>query len=175
MGLASLPVYGPQDTDRQLAAIQYSRDPNQPESKWRVANWVDGVPVTVGPMTLLPYRVEHPVEAWGFRVTGPSYTNRRQVTFGYSGDTDLCDGLSRLARDVDLLLVEAAYQEDRDTGRGVHLTGLRAGQAAAHAGAKRVVVTHVPPWTDPADIMAELRQAYKGPAHLAKPFRAYVF
>ena len=53
----------------------------------------------------------------------------------YSGDTDSCRGLEEAARDADMFLCEAAFEEGRDDAiKGVHLTGKRAGEAAAAAG-----------------------------------------
>ena len=55
-------------------------------------------------------------------------------TLTYSGDTDSCHGLEDAARDADVFLCEAAFHEGRDDAiKGVHLTGKRAGEAAAAA------------------------------------------
>ena len=77
------------------------------------------------------------------------------------------------ARDADLFLVEAAFQEDRDEARGIHLTGRRAGEVATASGARRIVLTHLQPWTDPAVSLDEARSAYAGPAELARPGETY--
>ena len=37
----------------------------------------------------------------------------------------------------------------------MHLTGKRAGEAAAAAGARRLLLTHIPVWTSPTTVMAE--------------------
>ena len=95
--------------------------------------WDPDAPVQVGPLTLEPYRVFHPVEAYGVRVTGPSSLRPgERAVLAYTGDTDACDGVVELARDADLLLSEAAFHEGRDDGveRGIHLTGRRAGEVA---------------------------------------------
>jgi ribonuclease BN (tRNA processing enzyme) len=125
--------------------------------------------VTVGPMRLQVFPVRHPVPAYGVRVTGPSDLGPGEVTLAYTGDTDSCDGLVALAHDVDLLLSEAAFQEGRDTVRGIHLTGRRAGEVAAAAGVHRLVLTHLQPWTDPEVVRAEAHAAYAGPVDLAAP------
>jgi ribonuclease BN (tRNA processing enzyme) len=173
--LESLPVYGPDGTAEHLRRMQNSADPNSDEGDLHVLPYTEGVPFEVGPMSIVPYRVVHPVEAWGFRITGPaSVREGTQVVFGYSGDTDECDGLDTLADGVDLLLIEAAFQEGRDAARGVHLTGRRAGLAAVRAGARHVVITHLPPWNDRADAVAEVRTAYHGLLQVARPLASYV-
>jgi len=68
-----------------------------------------------------------------------------------------------------VLLAEASFQEGRDRTRGVHLTGLRAGRVAADAGCRRLVLTHVPVWTDPDVVVAEARSVFPGPVERARP------
>jgi len=50
---------------------------------------------------------------------------------------------------------------------GIHLTGQQAGQHAARARARRVVLTHLVAWADPEVVLAEARAAYAGPLELA--------
>src|SRR5690606_13496291 len=59
-------------------------------------------------------------------------------------DTRWCDGALELARDADLLVCESTFL-DADAGRAReygHLTARQAGQLAATAGARRLVLTH---------------------------------
>ncbi|MCL1898213.1 MAG: MBL fold metallo-hydrolase [Micrococcales bacterium] len=165
--LRNLPVYGPTGTAQMLESLQLGSGPRRPEFDAR--QWQAVQAVQVGPMSLMPYRVNHPVEAWGFRITGPSEVGQGQRTLAYSGDTDQGPGLTALAAEADLLLIEAGFTEESAAVKGVHLTGQRAGLVASQAGAKRVVVTHIPPWHDPAATVAEVARAFSGPVHLARP------
>jgi ribonuclease BN (tRNA processing enzyme) len=47
--------------------------------------------------------------------------------------------------------------------------GKRAGELAARAGARRLVLTHLPPWNDPQVAVEEARSAFSGPLALAEP------
>lgn len=136
-----------------------------------VHTWQPGRTVRVGPMSVTPVAVEHPVPAYGVRVQGPAEDDpARIVTLAYSGDTDACAGLDRLAAGADLLLAEAAFVEGRDDGvRGIHLTGRRAGQAAAAGGVGRLVLTHIPAWNEPEIAVAEAAAVYDGAIELARP------
>jgi ribonuclease BN (tRNA processing enzyme) len=49
------------------------------------------------------------------------------------------------------------------------MTGRQAGEYAAKAGARRLVLTHVPPWNDARRTLAEAASAYDGPIDLARP------
>ena len=168
-------LYGPAGTADRLALMAGKDPATEVSGQFDVRTWQDGVPVTVGPFTLLPVAVDHPVPAFGVRVTGPSTSHPgTTATLAYTGDTDTCAGLDTLARGADLLLAEAAYVEGRDDAlRGVHLTGRRAGRAAADGRAGRLVLTHLPAWNDPAVTFAEARDVYDGPIDLASTGAVY--
>lgn len=171
-----VPVHGPVDTAERLAQIAGKDPATSTDGQFHVVEWQVGAPVRVGPLLLEPVPVEHPIPTFGIRVTGPSDTDlARTVTLAYTGDTDACAGLDALATDVDLLLCEAAFLEGRDDAvRGVHLTGRRAGQAAARGGTRKLVLTHIPAWNDPALTVAEAAAVYDGPIELAAPGAVHV-
>jgi ribonuclease BN (tRNA processing enzyme) len=166
-----LDVWGPAGTLERLAHLA-GKDPAADTSPtFAVHVWDPEAPVVVGPMVLTPMPVLHSVPAFGVRVVGPSEDDPgRRVTLVYTGDTDAGPDLDALAAGADLLLCEASNVDGRDDAhRGVHLSGRRAGEAGARAGAGRLVVTHVPPWNDPADAAAAAREAYAGPVDVAAP------
>lgn len=159
-------VYGPSMTgDRMADAYGLPRDPGMTED-FDFRTFKNGESVKVGPFKVTPYDVRHPVEeAFAMRVeaTEKLYGETKTSVLTYSGDTDSCDGLVEAARDADLFLCEAAFQEGRDDGLdGVHLTGKRAGEAAREAGVHRMLLTHIPVWTDSAVVLQEAREEYDG-------------
>jgi ribonuclease BN (tRNA processing enzyme) len=163
---ARLPVYGPRGTADRIRRA-YGGDPSGLDETFEVREMTDREPVELGPLRVTPYRVEHPVEAYGLRVE--HHAGPRAAVLAYTGDTDSCDALLPLAKGVDLLLAEASFQEGRELVRGVHLTGLRAGQLAADAGCRRLVLTHIPGWTDPGVVLAEARSVFSGAIVPARP------
>lgn len=164
-------VYGPFGTASRIGELHGLGPDESLGDQLAVHAWQAGRPVHVGPLTLTPVPVEHPVPAYGIRVEGPAEDDPdRRVVLAYSGDTDACPGLDELADGADVLLAEAAFVEGRDDAiRGLHLTGRRAGEAAARAGARRLVLTHVPPWNDPQVAVEEAGEVYDGPITLAHP------
>jgi ribonuclease BN (tRNA processing enzyme) len=167
----ALPLFGPRGTVDRIRQA-YGPDRADIADAFDVQELADGCPLTLGPLTVTPHRVEHPVEAYGLRVE--SRAGPRAEVLAYTGDTDACAALLPLAKGADLFLAEASFQEGRDEARGVHLTGLRAGQAAADAGCRRLLLTHVPVWTDPQAVLAEARSAFPGPVELARPGAVHV-
>jgi ribonuclease BN (tRNA processing enzyme) len=163
-----VPVYGPAGTLERLAS-GYGSDAGVDglQEVFDVRAWADGEPVRIGPLEVTPLLVEHPVEAYGLRLE--QRVGARSVVLAYTGDTDACPALAPLARGADVLLAEASFVEGRDSARGVHLTGRRAGEAATQAGVGRLVLTHIPAWNDPAATLQEARSAYPGPVDVAHP------
>jgi ribonuclease BN (tRNA processing enzyme) len=160
-GTDQLTVYGPARTlDRLVHGYDLDGEADL-GAMLKVHQWQHGQPLSVGPFTVTPLRVEHPVEAYGLRIELDG------AVLAYTGDTDTCPALLDLARDADLLLAEASFQEGRDLTRGIHLTGRRAGEVATQAGARQLVLTHLPPWNDPQVVLAEARAAFAGPVALA--------
>ena len=123
--------------------------------------------VVVGPLRVEPVRVAHPVPAYGLRVTA------RGRTLAYTGDTGPCDALDRLAVGADLLLAEASFRHTDDNPVDLHLTGHEAGEVAARNDLQRLVITHVPPWYDVADMVAEAAQVFDGEILAAAPGATY--
>jgi ribonuclease BN (tRNA processing enzyme) len=160
----AVPVHGPTGTAGRLAKAYDGLPDTGMSAELDVHEWVAGQPVSIGPFTVTPHRVEHPVEAYGLRVAADG------AVLAYTGDTDATPNLGPLCRDADLVLTDSAFVEGRDATRGVHLTARRAGQAATDAGGvRRLVLTHLPPWNDPAVARAEAAQTWAGPLDVAAP------
>jgi ribonuclease BN (tRNA processing enzyme) len=155
-----IPVWGPVGTaDRMARAYDLPPDPGMREEFDFLT--YDGT-VELGPFVVKPIRVAHPVPAYGLRITADG------VTLGYSGDTGPCGGFDDVARDVDLLLAEASFRDGDDNPANLHLTGSDCGATATRAGVRRLLLTHVPPWHEAEDSLAEARSAYDGPVDLAR-------
>jgi len=160
-----IPVWGPPGTAERMArAYDLPVDPGM-TAEFDFREWAD--PVTIGPFTVTPVPVTHPVPAFGLRISADG------VTVGYTGDTGPCAAVDEVARDADVFLAESSFLAAVDNPPDLHLTGTDAGAAATRAGAKRLVLTHVPPWHDPEISLAEARSAYDGPVALARPGQTY--
>ncbi len=105
--------------------------------------------------------VRHLVPTIGLRIEADG--SGRAVAF--SGDTEPCPSIVRLAGGCDLLIHEAS-------GAGLgHSSATQAGQAAREAEVERLMLIHYP--TTGADLEAlerEARQAFSGDVSLAKDF-----
>jgi ribonuclease BN (tRNA processing enzyme) len=162
-----LPVYGPGGTSERMTRAYDLPDGLGMSGEFDFLRY-DG-PVTIGPFTLEAIPVVHPVEAYGLRVTADGRT------LAYTGDTAPCDALQQLAAGADLLLAEASFRAVDDNPPEVHMTGEDAGRLAGSAGAKRLVITHVPPWFDKQAMLDEAQSVWDGPAELARSGAVYEF
>ncbi|PKW27076.1 MBL fold metallo-hydrolase [Phycicoccus duodecadis] len=157
-----MPLYGPSGTAERLALMYHGLEPGGMESEFDVRVVRDAEPVRVGPFTVTPYAVAHPVEAYGYRVEADG------EVLAFTGDTDTCDNLSPLLAGADLALLDCAFVDGRDATRGVHLTGSRAAAAAVAAGGvRRLVLTHIPAWNDPRTCRGQAAGGWPGTVELA--------
>ncbi|MCJ7827069.1 MAG: MBL fold metallo-hydrolase [Demequinaceae bacterium] len=159
-------VYGPFGTSSRVEQL---RGATEASSVLDVRVWQAGGEVTIGPLVVRAEAVEHGSPAYALRVSGPKEDLGGDSVVAYSGDADECVGLDRVAEGADVFLCEASYLEAHRAARGVHLTGRRAGAVAERAGVARLVLTHVPPWTDPNLALAEAEATYSGPIEGAHP------
>jgi ribonuclease BN (tRNA processing enzyme) len=127
-------------------------------------------PGRIGPFTVTTALMNHPVEAYGLRI------EHEGSTLTYSGDTGPSTALVDLAFGSDLLLCEAAFVERPDLPPDMHLTGREAAEHAARAEAGMLVLTHLLPWNDPAQTLAEAKAGgFRGQIDLAEVGAVYEF
>jgi ribonuclease BN (tRNA processing enzyme) len=164
--LPRIPVWGPVDTARRMAkAYDLDEDPGMSE-EFEFTSY-GNTAVRIGPFTVTAREVVHPVTAYALRVEADG------AVLAYSGDTGVCHGLEDAARGADLFLCEASFMEGAPNPPDLHLTGVEAGRTATASDARRLVLTHIPPWHDPDKVLAEAEGAFDGPVELAVPGATY--
>ena len=122
--------------------------------------------IALGGLTLTFSPTVHSDPCNAIRVTD----GRASLVYGADGSPS--DALVRFASDVDLLLLEATFADDAQTAAAHgHMTARQAGEVAAAAGARRLVLTHLLPREPQLREVAE--QAYDGPVELAREGLSY--
>ena len=163
-----LVVYGPIGTKKRMSEAYGLDDMNAMDTEFDYRDHVDRQPITVGPFTVTPYAVKHPIEAYGFRVEADG------AVLAYTGDTDECDALIPLMKGADLVLADSAFVEGRDTISGIHMNGGQCAQMANRAGGVgRLMLTHMPAWNDKELCRAQAAAYWDGEVELAEPGKAY--
>lgn len=158
--LPRLPVFGPPETSERLAALCAASPGEMAASD--LSNVYDfrsqpEQPVRIGDFEIQAIPVNHVVPCWGFRIAAEGRV------LAYTGDTGPTDTLLDLGRESDVLLSEASWEDHTDAPPNVHLSGRQAARYAVDADARRLLLTHVMPWSDRSAIEAEAAAVYPGP------------
>ncbi|GAA1687155.1 MBL fold metallo-hydrolase [Kribbella yunnanensis] len=161
-----IPVFAPPNAAERMAlAYDLPIDPGM-EEELEFHTWQDVQ--QIGPFTVRTAQMVHPVPAYAIRV---EHAGKVLV---YTGDTGPNDALVELARGADLLLSEAALQDENPNNpTDLHLTPSDAGEHAKKAGAKKLVITHVPPWYNRVTQAENARRTYSGPIEIATPHAVF--
>ncbi len=117
-------------------------------------------------LTATCFPMNHTSTSLGYRI---EENGRASVAF--SGDTDDCDELVALGRDVDILVLECSFPDGQK--REGHLTPSLAGAAAQKAGARKLALTHFYPPCDEVDVVSQCASAYDGPIIAAEDFMEF--
>jgi ribonuclease BN (tRNA processing enzyme) len=107
--------------------------------------------------------VPHFTETFAINVSSANGGGR----FTFGADCSPCDALVEIARDTDLLIVEATLPRPERTGVRGHLTPAEAGEHARKAGARRVVLTHISDELDADWAKRTATEAYGGDVDVA--------
>lgn len=172
--LPRLPVFSPGDGAERTRATSGDDADETYEGEFEFHSVKPGNTLQVGPMFVEFFEAFHTVEALAIRITGPSEEDAdKQVVLTYTGDTDYVTTVVDSARNADVLLSEAAFEEGRDEAEGIHMTGKRAGQVANDAGAKRLLLTHLQPWTNPVRTAEDAASIYDGDVTVVEAGEVY--
>lgn len=165
-----IPVHAPEGTgDFLIAAYGLEEDAGM-RAQFDFQVWGDGATVQLGPFAVTSVLVNHPVPAYAMRIA----TDTR--TLVYSGDTGTSDALLDLVQGADAFLCEASFVESKAATNppDLHLTGAEAGDYATRGGVRRLLVTHIPTWTDRAEVESDVKSTWNGSYELVTAGAQYV-
>lgn len=101
---------------------------------------------------------KHSVPAYSVVVEGAG-------KFVFSGDTARTEEILKLAKNADLFLCEASgLDNDAEYLKDSHLTARQAGEIAAQAGVKQLLLTHFWPEYEPAELCRQATASFGKPA-----------
>ena len=157
-----VPVVCPPGLADDLSAFLH--DPPTLGSVFRFVTSTGGDTVRLGTMNVSMALSNHPPPTLAPRIT----VNGRALT--YTADTGPSAALIEHAKGSDLLLAEAGSGSG-GSGRPYpfHMTGSEAGVMAVSAGVGRLVLTHIPAYVDPGQVLQEAESEFQGRVTLAVP------
>lgn len=161
-GAPAIPLCCPPDVrDRLVALEDGDRSPVDATFRWMA---LPGDPLQLGPFRLLSVPLPHHVPTVGVRLESEA------GTIVYTGDTGPDPRLAELARDADLLIADATTRDQRPesgVADGFDLSDVEAGEVAAAAGVRRLLLTHFWPGNDREASRKAAATRYRGPILLA--------
>jgi ribonuclease BN (tRNA processing enzyme) len=157
-----LPVHGPRDWAAAVGVDLHSRaETYSPLYEERVLS--DGLEVQIGEVRVRSAAVVHGIETYALRVEANG------VSLVYSADSAPCEEMVELARAADLFLCAAGTM----TSSPIHPNPRQAGEMAAAAGVRRLLLTHLRPGADPDEAVTMARAAFSGPIGVASEGAEY--
>ncbi|MCI3860891.1 MBL fold metallo-hydrolase [Lactococcus garvieae] len=153
-----LPIYGHQENEYEF-------------SKLSLENVSEGIAydvendTSVGPFDIQFLKTVHPVICYAMRIVERA---TGQVLI-YTGDTGYFAELVDFSKDADILLADVYFFKDKAKMPN-HLSSVEAGEIAAQANVKKLVLTHLPQVGDLQVLREEAQEAAGNiPVDLAQP------
>jgi ribonuclease BN (tRNA processing enzyme) len=137
------------------------------ENAFRVEQYTAADRVNVGPIEISFHPVPHFIDTFAISLQ----EDGGRVIFG--ADSRPGEELVEVARDADLLFVEATLPRPERTGVRGHMTPEEAGAHAKEAGVKRVVITHISDELGEEWAREEAERGYDGPVEVARGGATY--
>jgi ribonuclease BN (tRNA processing enzyme) len=138
------------------------------ENAFDLSEYEPGDTVEVGPIAASFHPVPHFIDTFAVNITAEGGGK-----LSYSADTRPGEEIVEIARDADLLLIEATLPRPERTGVRGHLTPEEAGEHAKRAGAKHVVITHISDELGDEWAREEAERAFGGPVEVAREGATY--
>lgn len=139
------------------------------ENAFELTEYAPGDTVAAGEITAAFHPVPHFIDTFAVNLTAEG----SDAKLSYSADTSPSEEIVEIARDADLIIVEATLPRPERTGERGHLTPAEAGDHAKRAGAKRVVLTHISDELGDEWAREEAEASFGGPVEVAREFAEY--
>jgi ribonuclease BN (tRNA processing enzyme) len=163
-----VPLYAPEESLEKIALFLDKAPGSELYETFDFHPVWTGDTVRFGEIEVTFHETDHPVPTVGSRWTA----NSRSLF--YTADTGPGGSWREAAHGVDVLLSEASLQGPRlESDFLQHLTSSEAGAIAREVEADRLVLTHIPPYFDPARSIHEAEVAFDRPVALAVPGVAF--
>jgi ribonuclease BN (tRNA processing enzyme) len=161
LGKPGLPVFVPTDFTQKLADIVSIDSQVVMRRAFSFTELAPGESFEIGPFRVKTEPMAHlGLPALGFRIASDG------TVLSYTGDTGPTHHVEDLARDADLFLAEATWQ-DRDDLMPFHMSSRQAADHARESGVGRLVLTHIWPTLDKDVSKQQAAEEYDGPIDAA--------
>ncbi|HXJ63867.1 MAG TPA: MBL fold metallo-hydrolase [Actinomycetota bacterium] len=162
--LPPLPLWAPPGAFDGVAVLEDDGGREQMRGVYDLHEVEAGSEFEVGPFRISTKLLPHWVPDSGMRIAADG------AVLTYTGDTGPSEEIEAIARDADLLIVEASWQDaDLESGKQpFHLTARQAAEHAKRAEARRTMLSHFWPGSDRDRSREQAAEAYDGELLLAQ-------
>ena len=127
----------------------------EPQSYRLTVKEISEEPLLYRDLRVLSKPMAHISESVGYRIEF-----KDKITMAISGDTDYCQNIIDLASEVDLLVLECSFPDEKKVEG--HLTPSLAGRIASESRCKKLLLTHLYPVCDQFNIVGQSKKIYQG-------------
>lgn len=160
-GEPGLPVFVPTDFSQKLADVISLDSQMGMRTAFAFTEVAPGESFEIGPFSIHTEPMAHlGLPALGFRIQSDG------TVMAYTGDSGPSPHIAEIARDADLFLSEATWQ-DRPDLLPFHMSSRQAAVHAREAGVGRLVLTHIWPTLDKELSKHQASEEYEGPIDAA--------
>ncbi|OCA84334.1 hypothetical protein A8F94_16635 [Bacillus sp. FJAT-27225] len=155
--LPVLPIYAHREDQAEFAKLTH-------DDKTKGIAYDPGKPLEVGPFKVSFLKTEHPVPCYAMRFEAGG------KSFVYTADTSFKEEFIDFAKNTDVLLSECNFYSNQEGKGAGHMNSRDCGNLARRAEVKRLVLTHLPHYGTPENLVAEAAEEWDGPISLAHEF-----
>ncbi|MGQ0849113.1 MAG: MBL fold metallo-hydrolase [Actinomycetota bacterium] len=159
-----VPVYSPPEVVEKLRGFVETHDNTELSLTFDFRSVGDGDTAEIGELGVAFRSSDHSVPTVAMR------WEANGKVLAYSADTGPAGDWMKVAEKADLFLCEASYQgAAEDHPYPHHLTAAEAGRIARAQGARRLMLTHIPPYLDVSRSVFEAESTFDRPVEIAVP------
>lgn len=148
-----LPIYGHQEDETGFTSLTHDYTKG-------IAYHPDHS-LQIGPFTITFLRTIHPVPCFGMRITDG------ESSIVYTADTAFHDDWIPFATEADLLVTDCNFYAHQNGEAAGHMTSQEGAMIAEQAHVGELILSHLPQYGDPLQLIKEAEQIYQGKIRLA--------
>ncbi|RXI98388.1 MBL fold metallo-hydrolase [Anaerobacillus alkaliphilus] len=116
----------------------------------------------IGPFTIRYLETQHKAKCFAMRIE----LNGKSIV--YTADSSYMETFNEFANEADLFICETSFYAHQDGKPYGHMNSIEAATIANDARVQKLVLTHLPHFGDPEQLVKEAKSLYKGDTILAK-------
>ncbi|QFT88286.1 ribonuclease Z [Bacillus sp. THAF10] len=152
--VATLPIYGHKEDEQSFTALDHK------EFTKGIAYQPDA-PLHIGPFMIEFLKTTHPVPCYAMKVSAGN------KSFVYTADSSYQESFISFTSGADLLISECNLYAHQDGTNPGHMNSHDAANIAEGAGVPQLLLTHLPHFGNPLQLVKEASERYKGKITLA--------